>query len=280
MQRQIDLLPGCGLERDAIALRRVVLDVDDAIWLDTLAAARGSRLARLKRSAYKVRWIAGRADVVLAGNEILAEWLSRYARDVHVVPSLVEHREVPVRTHADGDRLVLGWIGSPSTAPYLTRVRSALAELPARLGGRPVELVVLGGDFPPLHGIDIRVEPWSERAECTLLGRMDIGLMPLVDTPWARGKCAYKALQYMASGVPVVADDVGVSARVVGDGFAGLVPPDEHGWLDALATLAESVALRQRLGANGRARVAADYSVARWAPTMASLFTGGSSVGR
>src|SRR5215218_2893168 len=99
IQRQVDLLPGLGLERLAVADRRLVLDVDDAIWLDRSGDARGHRLALLKGTLRKVRWLASRADAVVAGNELLAEWLSRYSGNVAVVPSLVEHRDIPLRVH-------------------------------------------------------------------------------------------------------------------------------------------------------------------------------------
>jgi glycosyltransferase involved in cell wall biosynthesis len=111
--------------------------------------------------------------------------------------------------------------------------------------------------------------PWSLEAEAAALARMDIGLMPLPDIEWNRGKCGYKALQYMAAGVPVVADDVGVARELVGEG--GVVGED---WTETLRTLGTDAATRTVLGAAGRARVEHHYSVARWAPTLATLLRG------
>jgi glycosyltransferase involved in cell wall biosynthesis len=110
---------------------------------------------------------------------------------------------------------------------------------------------------------------WSPAAERALLGRMDIGLMPLPDTMWARYKCAYKALQYMASGIPVIADDVGITANVV-DG-AGVVVRRDVGWREALLGLADDPALRERLGRSARERVRADFSLERWVPDLARI---------
>ena len=129
VQRQVDLLPSLGLERRVADGRRLVLDVDDAIWLDSSREAGGHRLARLKGTGRKLRWLAERADAVVAGNELLADWLGRYSSSVVVVPSLVEHREIPVRDHEARERVTIGWIGSPSTAPALERLVEPLRRL-------------------------------------------------------------------------------------------------------------------------------------------------------
>jgi glycosyltransferase involved in cell wall biosynthesis len=273
IQRQVDLLPSLRLERLASARRRVVLDVDDAIWLDRSRAARGHPLAVLKGTARKIRWLAARADVVIAGNEMLADWLAAYAREVVLVPSLVEHREIPPRRHEQRDRVVLGWIGSPSTAPSLSRLGDQLSRL-AAMRDVPTQLLVVGGPAPHVEGMEVRSEPWSEESEHDFLQDVDIGLMPLPDDEWTRGKCAYKALQYMAAGIPVVADDVGVSARVIGHGASGLIAGREGDWIEHLRTLAGDPALRTRLGTTGRERVAREFSVEAWAPRLADVLRG------
>lgn len=271
VQRQVDLLPARTLERLAVGDRFAVLDVDDAIWADTSRAAGGHPLARLKGSAAKARWLAARSDRVLAGNDLLAEWLVPYGRDLHVVPSLVDVAAVEPRRHADAHRIVIGWIGSATTAPYLRRLAEPLARVAAAAPERSFELAVMGGPAPRVPGVDVVELPWTLNGERALLARMDVGLMPLPDTTWTRGKCAYKALTYMAAAVPVVCDDVGVSARVVGDGEAGLVPASADQWTEAIMTLARDHALRARLGATGRRRVEADFDVTAWAPRIAEL---------
>jgi hypothetical protein len=275
VQRQVDLLPTLELERRAANGHRLVLDVDDAIWLDSSPGAAGHRLASLKGTPRKVRWLAGRADTVIAGNELLAEWFAGQARDVRVVPSLVEHREIAVRSHEPSDRVVLGWIGSATTATYLPRLAGPLARLRDAAPGIRFEFLVIGGPAPDIPGLDVRAEPWSEERERRFLAEVDIGLMPLEDTAWARGKCSYKALQYMAAGIPVVADDVGISASVIGHEEAGLIPRSRDHWTEYVATLAGDAPLRARLGAAGRSRIAADFSVERWAPELAAILRGG-----
>jgi glycosyltransferase involved in cell wall biosynthesis len=274
IQRQVDLLPGLGLERLATADRRLVFDVDDAIWLDRSGAAGGHRLAILKGTSRKVRWLASRADAVIAGNELLAEWLSRYSSNVAVVPSLVEHRDIAPRVHEPGDRLVVGWIGSASTAPLLARIVDPIGRLAAAARDVRIEFLSVGGRPPAIPGVRVRSEPWSEAGERAFLREVDVGVMPLEDSEWARGKCSYKALQYMAAAIPVVADDVGVSARVIGHDEGGLVAQSPDQWVEDLVALARDPRLRARLGTAGRLRVRNDYSVERWAPRLASLLRG------
>jgi len=273
VQRQVDLSPSLGLERRVADGRRLVLDVDDAIWLDSSPDAGGHRLARLKGTARKLRWLAERADAVVAGNDLLADWLGRYSANVVVVPSLVEHREIPAREHEAGERVLIGWLGSPSTVPALRRLVAPLSRLAAD-ASTEAELLVMGGSAPEVPGLRVREESWSEAAERRFLAEVDIGLMPLPDNAWTRGKCAYKALQYMAAGIPVVADDVGVSAQVIGHERGGLIVPAGGDWVEPLRELGSDARMRSQLGRTGRDRVAEGYSVEAWAPVLAHVLRG------
>ena len=207
-----------------------------------------------------------RADAVLAGNDILADWLSRHSDRVQVIPSLVDPRTVAIREHTDRPAVVWGWIGSRSTAMHLHALVDVLESATRQLPDRNVEVLVVGGPAPAIPGARVRELAWSEAVETEALARIDVGLMPLPDTPWTRGKCSYKALQYMSAGIPVVADDVGVSAKVVGNGAGGLIVGQRDDWVDALVRLSRDVSLRRSLGEEGRRRVASEFSVERWAP--------------
>jgi glycosyltransferase involved in cell wall biosynthesis len=270
ISRQADVLPVLDLERHAMLDRRFVYDVDDAIWYDG-AMAQGHRFAFLKGSRYKARWLAERAHHVIAGNEILAEWLGRYATQLSVVPSLVDTDAAPQHVASERDELVIGWIGSRTTAPYLAKLRRPL-ELAADVTRKPIRLVTIGGGGPPVRGVQSLHEQWSPETEAAALRDMDIGVMPLPDNQWTRGKCAYKAIQYMASGVPVLADDVGVAGSVIGDG--GLVLRHEPEWVEALVELVRSVSMRRQLGIAGRARAEKHFSVRAWSPHIAQIIRG------
>jgi glycosyltransferase involved in cell wall biosynthesis len=149
-----------------------------------------------------------------------------------------------------------------------------LEELRSQLPDRQIELLSVGGaPAVRVDGIRYRTFGWSVAAEREALASMDIGVMPLPNTPWTRGKCAYKALQYMAAGVPVVSDPVGVTAEIVGGG-PGSVAADPRDWVDAIVAFATDAEARSRAGAAGRARVEADFSTRRWTPTVAAILRG------
>jgi glycosyltransferase involved in cell wall biosynthesis len=270
VQRQVDLAPSLALERAAARDRRLVFDVDDAVWLSGRQTG-GHPASALKGAARKVRWLAERAEHTIAGNEILAEHLAAYSQRVTVVPSLVDPARFPLRQHAQAETLTLGWIGSPTTAPYLRGIVEAIERF-ASGSPRPVRLLVVGGSPPPIAGVQVEELAWSEEAERQSLDQIDVGLMPLEDTPWTRGKCAYKALQYMAAGIPPVAEDVGVSAATIAD--AGYAVKGSDAWVEALQALAGDADLRSRLGGVGRHRVEERFSPQRWLPTIAMILRG------
>lgn len=270
IQRQVDLLPPLALERQAIGSRRMIYDVDDAIWL-TGGVSGGHRLSVLKGAGRKVAWLAKRANAVVAGNDILAEYLSAYNPRVAVIPSLVDTHSYATRRHASGEVLTLGWIGSPTTAHYLNGRVGALSSF-AQAFKQPVQLLVVGASAPHVPGMEVHEVQWSPSAERAVLAQMDIGLMPLPDNPWTRGKCAYKALQYLASAVPAVVDDVGVSARVVTG--AGIVARDDTAWVEALMQLGASPEIRQRLGDVGRLLVEQEFSPDRWGDALVAIWRG------
>lgn len=271
VQRQVDLAPWLALERAAARGRRLVYDVDDAVWLSGRQTG-GHPAGVLKGAARKVRWLAERAEHTIAGNEFLAEHLAVHSKQVTVVPSLVDPDSYAIRAHEQGEALTLGWIGSPTTTPYLAGIAPVLERF-AKHSDRPVRLLVVGGSIAGIAGVRVEERAWSPQAEREALAEMDIGLMPLVDTPWTRGKCAYKALQYMAAGIPSVADDVGVSAATVGG--AGYAVSGADTWLEALQALAADAGLRARLGEAGRRRVEEEFSPRRWLPTLAAILRGG-----
>lgn len=272
VQRQADFLPVLTLERLAASGRRLVWDVDDAIWYDHTRYAGGHRLAFIKGTKRKVRWLAAHADHVIAANRVLASQFEDRTDRVTVIPSLVETRGVALRQHADRRELVLGWIGSHTTLRYVERVRPILQRLTRELQDRSIRLLVVGGVLQEIPGVAVESQPWSVEGERSALSRMDVGLLPMPDNVWTRGKSSYKALKYMAAGVPVVGDDVGVVREAIGPG--GVVVNHNDHWIAALTMLGRDATERARLGRLGRDHVDRHFSVRRWAPEIASILRG------
>lgn len=249
---------------EPLLARRVplVLDFDDAIWLPSASEANAG-LARLKAPG-KVAGTIARATAVVVGNEYLADYARRYNDNVTVIPTTVDVDRYRPQPREPNDLVRIGWSGSPTTARYLEALerplRRALAEL-------PVELVVSGAPGFRLPGAErVRVVPWRAETEVAEVGAFDIGLMPLPDDAWSRGKCGFKGLLYMSLGVPAVVSPVGVNPEIVTHGENGLLADDEDQWFEALATLVADHDLRRRLGDAGRQTVVERYSGQRWAP--------------
>jgi glycosyltransferase involved in cell wall biosynthesis len=272
VQRNAAMWPTVGPELEAIGARRFVFDVDDAIWIDG-PRAHGHPLALLKFGDRRTRFLARRADHTIAATPYLAEWLAAAGGRVTVVPSLVDPRAVARRVHADRSELVVGWIGSRTTAAYLERLARPLADLARRRPDREIRLLTVGGSPPPIPGVTVVERAWSEAVQREALAEIDIGVMPMPDSPWTRGKAAYKALLYMSAGIPVVADDVGPVHEVVRDGEVGLVARSPAEWAAALDALSDAAA-RAALGSRARDHVEERFSVERWAPVVASVLRG------
>ena len=277
---RVDLI---WLEKEALPLVPIVLegglmpsgipivsDFDDAVFhrydLHRLQPVR-TLLGR------KFAHVMQRSVSVLAGNAYLAD----YARDagsaaIEVVPTVVDVDYYRVKTDRDsGAEPVIGWIGTPSTwrecvEPFLPVFRSGAQTSGARI--HAVGARMTSGEEAGIHFL-----PWSEEGEIEQINAMDIGVMPLPDTPWMRGKCGYKLIQYMACGLPVIASPVGVNAEIVEHGVNGFLAETPGDWSRALETLISNPELRLQMGAAGRERAEERYSLQVYGPRVASLLS-------
>lgn len=243
-----------------------VYDIDDALFLSSPAAV-NRRFQWAKQEAKRCIECLRRARLVIAGNSYLAGKARDYARRVEVVPSCVDPARQGVHAHGPAEIVTVGWIGSHTTSAYLEPVLPVFA----RLNERRVRarLVVIGGD-PRMQAEWIEHRSWSPTRETEDLAGLDIGIMPLPDTDWARGKCGYKVLQYFSAGVPAVASPVGVTAELVGS-ERGLLAGSPGEWYSALNRLITDVEERRERGAAARTFVERNYSYQRWAPELAAM---------
>jgi glycosyltransferase involved in cell wall biosynthesis len=246
----------------------VVADYDDAVF--HRYDQHRSRIVRWLLGG-KIDQVMRRADSVTAGNEYLAERARRAgAPHVQVLPTIVDlERYRPLPSGPDADHVVIGWIGSPATAHYLHQISGPLAALASR---HPIRCVAIGANADQLQGTPFEAWPWSEATEVELLRRIDIGIMPLPDAPWERGKCGYKLIQYMACGLPVVASPVGVNRDIVQAGRNGELAETSGEWEQALERLVSDPDLRRRMGAAGRRRVEETYSIQAQVAGLVGLF--------
>lgn len=255
------LLPPLELAWLRRAAPRYAFDFDDAIMFRDSSAARMHSPRRERR----VRRMLRGATAVLAGNGYLAEWASRHCSRVLLLPTTVDLGAYPLAPPPDGPP-VIGWIGTHSTLPYLAARLPALARLAARRPDLTVRVVsdgtIRGADLPLIN------VPWSLAGEIDELRRFHVGIMPLPDDVWTRGKCAVKILQYFAAGVPVVCSPVGAARDIVEHGRNGFFADSDEEWAAHLEALLADATLRRRMGAAGRALVEAKYSVQSGIPQL------------
>ncbi|MBI4349039.1 MAG: glycosyltransferase family 4 protein [Elusimicrobia bacterium] len=242
-----------------------VFDFDDAIFLGPMHPS-NRRWAWLRRPARVDAAVRG-ATAVIAGNEYLAAWARRLNPNVSVIATPIDtDRHQTATTRRDGP-LVIGWVGSSTTAPYLHLLDSVLDEVGTR---SDLVVRVIGGRYAHPRA---RVECWPYRLdkEPEDVATFDVGVLPEPDDPWTRGKGAFKALVYMAAGIPVVASDVGVNPEVVIDGVTGYCVSDAPSWVSALERLAADPELRTRMGSAGRRRAEEHHSLHVKAPLLADV---------
>jgi glycosyltransferase involved in cell wall biosynthesis len=244
-------------------------DFDDALYLgSTLRSNR--RFAWIKREGERWQSYVRRARLVIAGNSQLAARAAEHNARVEVVPTCVDPDRQPLRRHVDQEVVTIGWIGSRSTVDQVMEVLPALAELNSEK--MVARLVLVGAQDVPQKPHWLELRPWSLESEPEDLASFDVGIMPLPDTEWARGKCGYKILQYFSAGVPAIASPVGVNRTIVGENEArGLLAATPTEWRTALQRLVADAAARAEMGAEARRFVERDYSYERWAPELAAL---------
>ena len=251
-----------------LALRRpLVFDFDDAIYLTDTSPA--NAWSRGLKSAAKVEMLCRVARHVTVGNEFLARYAKDRARQVTVIPSTIDTDLYQVQPRALNRVPVIGWTGSVTTVPYLMALAPALRRLREK---REFELRVIGAKAD-MEGLTVRCLPWRAETEPDDLRTLDVGLMPLPDAEWARGKCGMKALQYMALGIPPVVSPVGVNTTIVRDGVNGFYARAEEEWIDRIALLLEDGPLRGSLGQEARRTVEESYSARTHAPRLARILT-------
>lgn len=234
---------------------KIIYDFDDAIW--TSEKNNRSKLTTW-RATFRLHYILRKSSLVIAGNDFLAEYARRFAKNVMVLPTVVDVNSYPLKNHSNGKIFALGWIGQSVNFKYLENLYPVFLQLQSLIEFKLI--VVADKDFY-LDGINIENRRWSLESEISDILDMDVGLMPLDDTEWTRGKCAFKAIQYMASGIPPVASCVGANVELINSGENGFLPVDEKEWVSNIILLAKSSELRTKIGVSARKVVEDRYSL-------------------
>jgi glycosyltransferase involved in cell wall biosynthesis len=242
----------------ALARKPMILDVDDAVWMNT--------------GGHRVRELAAASTTIVAGNAYLAGYFRQFHNDVVVIPTPVDTNRFQLPPAASSTDIVLVWIGTSGNYVFLRQIEDAIARV---FEQRPSVRMRVVADRPPdLPKLGARIEfvPWHSDTEVENLWHTSIGLMPLAEDAWCAGKCSYKMLCYMACGLPVIVSPVGMNREVLSYGGVGFGARSPEEWTDCLLRLVDDEPLRRRMGLRARKVVEESFSLQHLAPRYASVF--------
>lgn len=249
---------------------KLILDFDDAIWLKDVSE--GNRnLSWMKRPS-KTDDIIRICHLIITGNEYLASYARQFNSNTVVVPTTIEnHLYIQQEKKKNQYKICIGWTGSITTLRHLDLAKPILIKLHERFGEKIFFRVIADSEWQQ-DDLDVDFVRWNREKEIADLSLIDIGIMPLPDDKWARGKCGFKGLQYMALGIATVMSPVGVNTEIISDGINGFLADSEDEWVNKISLLIENPELRHNLGKAGRKTVEERYSFNVWKNKYVELF--------
>lgn len=236
---------------------KYIVDYDDAVFLNYEKNFPNSIKGLMKN---KIKHVMQSAEVVVAGNSYLAAYAEKSnAKKIIIIPTVVDtDRYKPIIKDEYDERVKIGWIGSPSTLPYLKTIIPIIEQISESY---PIVLQIVGAKMEYIGPLEIEFIPWSESTEISVIQKFDIGVMPLEQNEWALGKCAYKLIQYMACGVASIGADYGANKDVITDSKSGYLAVDAKDWHEKLKLLISNKELQKSFGKEGRNVVEKSYSL-------------------
>jgi len=258
VQREAFMLGTTFFEKHFAKKTRLIFDFDDSIWLQNVSNA--NRMFSFFKNADKTRKLIEIADLVIAGNNYLADYARQYNKKVFIIPTTIDTQEYSPANKKKNEKICIGWSGSITTIPHLKTQMGALRKIKEKYGDKIYFKIIGDGDFTDRE-LNIRGLTWKKENEVTELLEFDIGIMPLPDNEWGKGKCGLKGLQYMALEIPTIMSSVGVNSEIIADGQNGFLAYSTEEWVTKMSMLIESTELRQEIGKKGRQTVLDKYSV-------------------
>lgn len=250
---------------------KLVYDFDDSIWINTVS--KSNRWFSFLKNANKVGRIIRFSDYVIVGNSYLAEYARQFNENVRIIASTIDTDVYSMKGTANEKTVVIGWSGSFTTIEHFKIIEPVLLKIKMFYRSR-VRFMVIGDESYVNSDLNIIGVAWNAESEVFDLHKMDIGIMPLPDDEWTRGKCAMKGLQYMGAGIPTVMSPVGVNREVIQDGENGFLAATDEEWFLKLSALIDSIELRKKMAVNGRETIEKKFSVKVNAPFYLKILNG------
>jgi len=258
VQRESFMLGTSFFEKQFAKKTKLVFDFDDSIWMQNVSAA-NKKFSFLK-NADKTRDIITRASIVFAGNKYLADFAKQFNSNVVIVPTTIDTELYKPVSKVSKEKICIGWSGSITTIEHMETKMQALKAI-KKIYGDKVYFKIIGDGSYFSEDLKTKGLPWKKESEIEDMLEFDIGIMPLPDTEWAKGKCGLKGLQYMALGIPTIMSPVGVNSEIITDSINGFLAGSDEEWVEKLSLLIDSFELRQKLGNAGCKTVEEKFSV-------------------
>lgn len=257
VQRECFMLGTAFFERQMSKKTKLIFDFDDAIWLH--AVSEGNRKLAFLKDSEKTRKIIQSSALVFAGNEYLADYARAFNSNVVIIPTTVDTDRFIGRQITSKNKICIGWSGSFTTIEHFETALEALYIIKEKYGEGVYFKMISDKDYQN-DRLSVKTIPWTSEHEVEQLSEFDIGLMPLPNDEWTKGKCGLKGLSYMSMGIATVMSGVGVNNQIIKDGVNGFLANSIEEWVEKLSTLIEDPALRVQFGEEGRKTVLVDYS--------------------
>lgn len=259
IQREALLLGSSFFEKQFFKKHKVIFDFDDSIWL--LDTSPENKKFEFLKNPDKTKINIAHAHCVIAGNSFLANYAKQFNPNTIVIPTTIDSDiHIPKPELRDKEKIVIGWSGSISTIKHFEIAIPALKEIQAKYPGK-IEIQVIGQGSYAHPEINVVSKNWSSITEVNDLNHFDIGIMPLPNDEWVKGKCGLKGLSYMSCGIATVMSHVGVNPEIIEHGKNGYLAKTKEEWIDYLSLLIENSDLRHKIGLAGRDTVVKNYSV-------------------
>lgn len=244
--------------------KKIIFDFDDAIFLPSTSRS-NNYIERFKNPG-KVSKIIALSNSVIVGNRYLEEYARKFSKNVVIIPTPIDTEKYAAEPKkVTSAEVTIGWIGSFTTRVYLEDIRDVLKSLKEKYNNLKLKFVGNWADLEkPIEGAEYK--EWSLKEELADMRSFDMGIMPMPDDMWTKGKCAFKIILYMACGIPVVSSPVGMNREIINEGENGFFANSKKEWTDRLSALIENRPLRMKIGEAGVSTVRKNYSVAHTAP--------------
>lgn len=236
---------------------KIILDFDDAIWLPNVS--QGNKKLEWLKNYDKTKTLVSLANAVIAGNQYLADYANQFNQQVHIIPTTIDtDYHIPLKSKLKS-KICIGWTGSLTTVQHFELLVPVLKKIQQKYGDT-VYFKLIGDEKYSNKALDLKGTKWNLKTEIEDLQEIDIGIMPLPDDEWAKGKCGFKGLQYMALEIPTIMSPVGVNTSIIENGVNGYLADSENEWIEKLSDLIESEVLRKKIGTRSRKTILEKYS--------------------